>query len=405
MSGAPPILFRAVTGTWHRAVARGSCVYAVALLAGVGLPVGLLPSPQVGAPPTPPALSGALQGASGALHSVVGGLTPGQTSGRSGTTYYVSPGGLDSNAGTSPARPWQTVTRVDRAALKPGDVVLFEGGAAFGDATLMPGGGFRVSGMFGKPIVFGSYGTGQARLTRGIWLGTDAAHPLGPSHLAFENLALGPREGFQGTGDYIALIGLSISHMFAPESSQETGIATEGSHWLIEDNTIEDTGDSGMLLGFSAGVPGDPPGGQDYVVSRNTVTRTGLDQRLSWGRHAIYVKVADAKVSYNRLTYFHDDGVSLRYHDATVSHNYIAHGLIGIAWYQYDPRAGMTRMIANTIVFTHQAAIFVCGVAESCTRPIESFVVEHNLMQKGRGHTLNLQPTRGRYLIRTNSHL
>src|SRR5262249_5041856 len=45
-----------------------------------------------------------------------------------GTTYYVSPSGSDSNPGTSPASAWRTVSRVNRADLSPGDAVLFQGG-------------------------------------------------------------------------------------------------------------------------------------------------------------------------------------------------------------------------------------------------------------------------------------
>jgi hypothetical protein len=74
-----------------------------------------------------------------------------------------------------------------------------------------------------------------------------------------------------------------------------------------------------------------------------------------------------------------------------------------IAWYQYDANPGMARVIANMIAYTDTAAIFVCGVAESCTRPIESFVVKHNLMQRTRGDTLNLQPTSGTYQVQANS--
>ncbi|MGN6871718.1 MAG: hypothetical protein ACTHMY_25280 [Solirubrobacteraceae bacterium] len=387
--------------TRARAAAAGSSLFALTFVVGLGLPVSLPPPPQVGAPTQLP-----LPQVAGPLHSITGAARHGLGAGSRGpATFYVSPTGGDSNRGTSPARPWRTVTRVDRAKLIPGDVVLFEGGQAFSDATLMPGQGFMVSGAAGRPIVFGSYGTGRAQLTRGIWLGTNAADPSGPSHLVFQDLALGPVQGFQGTGDYIKLIGLSISHLMAPQSHQETGVEAEGSHWVIEDNTISDTGDSGMLLGFDAGSAGDPAGGSDYVVSHNTVTRTGLDASLTYARHAIYLKVADATVSDNRLTYFHDDGISMRYRDAMVSHNYIAHGSIGIAWYQYDDRPGMTRLIANMIAYTSTAAIFVCGVAESCTRPIESFVVKHNLMRRTRGERLNLQPTSGTYQIQANSGL
>jgi hypothetical protein len=320
-------------------------------------------------------------------------------------TYYVSPEGRDSNRGSSPAHPWRTVARVDRAHLVAGDHVLFQGGSTFSDNTLMPGLGFEDSGASRDPIVFGSYGSGKATLTRGVWLGVNQSYPHGPSHLVFENLSLGPKEGFQGTGNYITLRHLTISGLLAAQTNSQVGISTEGSHWWIEDNTITDTGDSGMLLGFDSGRPGDPAGGEDYVVSGNVVSHTGLNPRLTYGLHAIYLKVANARISGNQLTYFRNDGISMRYRDAVVSHNYIAHGDIGIAWYQYDALPGKTRLIANTIAFTSTAAIFVCGVAQSCKRPIESFVLSHNRLTSIQGAAMNLQPTAGSYVLQANQDL
>src|SRR5437879_3171852 len=93
-------------------------------------------------------------------------------------TYYVSPSGSDSAAGTSPAGAWQTVGRVDNVPLGPGDTVLFEGGATFADTDLEP----RGSGASGAPVTFSSYGSGQANLTRGIWFAS-------ASYLVFDNLA------------------------------------------------------------------------------------------------------------------------------------------------------------------------------------------------------------------------
>src|SRR3954451_2640138 len=94
-------------------------------------------------------------------------------------TYYVDPSGSDSASGTSPASAWRTVTRVDRAALAAGDNVLFAGGARFADQTLMP----PTSGSAGARITFGSYGTGQAVLSQGIWF-------TSRSWLVFDNLAV-----------------------------------------------------------------------------------------------------------------------------------------------------------------------------------------------------------------------
>lgn len=387
--------------TRPRAILIGAGISIVLLSLALGLSTGKLSLPEI---------SLFSHGSSGPT-----GSAPRATAARRGSargrvrrrpaTFYVSPHGRDSNRGTSMAHPWRTVARVDRAHLIPGDQVLFEGGSTFSDATLMPGQGLDASGRAGEPIVFGSYGNGLATLTRGVWLGVNSSHPHGPKHLTFENLKLGPKQGFLGTGDYITLRGLTISHLVAPETRSETGIATEGSHWVIADNDIHDTGDSGMLLGFNAGAPGDPAGGEDYLIYGNVVAHTGLDRQLSYGLHAIYLKVADATISDNRLTFFRDDGISLRYRDTVVSHNYIAHGAIGIAWYQYDDLAGRTTLIANTIAYTSEAAIFVCGVAESCKRPIESFVMKHNRLRATQGAAMNLQPTAGRYLLQANQVL
>jgi len=318
-----------------------------------------------------------------------------------GRVFYVSAHGRDSDSGTDPAHAWHTVRRVDDARLAPGDTVLFHGGEQFSDDTLRPGWG-SVSGRAGAPVTFASYGRGRAILTDGIWLGTTAPYPDGASYLTFKNLALGPQQGFQGTGNHIALVGLKITNIVHPRPAGETGIETEGSHWLIARNQIDGTGDSGMLLGFGVSSAGDPPGGYDYTVDRNVINRTGLDPALNRGMHGIYLKVSDATIAHNVITNFSDDGVSARYRDAQIVDNYIAGGSIGIAWFQYDRSGGRSRFIDNTIVATTAAGIFVCGVAESCARPLETFVISGNRVIDGRGSFMNLQPGSGRYHLGRN---
>ncbi len=325
---------------------------------------------------------------------------PGATRPRRARTFYVASGGRDGNAGTGPRHAWRTVTRVDRAILRPGDTVLFEGGATFTDATLMPGDGVDASGTRRRRIRFGSYGHGVARLTRGVWLGTDARHPRGPRWLTFRHLALGPVQGFQGTGDHITLTGLRIGPLVPPVAHQETGIQTDGSHWIITANLIDRTGGSGMLLGASAETPRDPAGGRFYLVSGNTVAHTGLDAAIGYPTHGIYLKAANARIVHNRILGFRDDGVSARYRDAVVSDNRITDGQIGIAWFQYDSTPGRSRFVDNVISDVTSAGIFVCGTTESCLRPIESFDIAGNQLRGIRGVRMNLQPTAGTYLLR-----
>ena len=70
------------------------------------------------------------------------------------TTYYVSATGSDSNPGTSATRAWQTLDRVNRADLKPGDSVLFRRGDHWRGSLRARSGGP------GAPITYAAYGTG-----------------------------------------------------------------------------------------------------------------------------------------------------------------------------------------------------------------------------------------------------
>lgn len=313
-----------------------------------------------------------------------------------GTTYYVSPDGSDNNPGTSPATAWQTATQVDRTALKPGDQVLFEGGASFSDEALMPGWGETASGTREAPISFGSYGQGEATITQGVWFKSD-------NNLAFHDLTLGSSSGysgagFQGNGEGITLLRNTIAHA-------SLGINAEGDHWSIADNVINDTGDSGMLLGYSAGAPGDPAGGSDYLVTGNTIAYTGLDPAITYGTHGIYDKVADSTITGNTISHFNDDGISVRYRDSTITNNTISYGKIGIAWFQYDSTAGSSVWTGNSISNVSAAAIFICGVSEGCNQTLESFRISGTVVSADRGPELNLAPTTGTYSIAgANSH-
>jgi hypothetical protein len=72
------------------------------------------------------------------------------------TTYYVAAAGSDSNSGTSPGSPWQTIAKVNGSTFSPGDSILFNRGDAwYGTALTAPS-----SGSSGNPITFGAYGTG-----------------------------------------------------------------------------------------------------------------------------------------------------------------------------------------------------------------------------------------------------
>jgi hypothetical protein len=75
----------------------------------------------------------------------------------SATTFYVSPAGSDSNKGTSPAAPFQSVKVINAMRLAPGDRILFAGGVEHELGSV----GLVVQGVDASPVspvVISTYG-------------------------------------------------------------------------------------------------------------------------------------------------------------------------------------------------------------------------------------------------------
>lgn len=186
------------------------------------------------------------------------------SAGPAGTTYYVSPQGSDEADGRSPGSAWATVERLHDVRLRPGDRVLFRGGATF-DAEVR----LSASGTAGARIVYGSYGDGRARFTRSIFL--DEA-----SWIVIQDLELAGAE--QG----IASLG-----------SRETGARGNrirgfpgGSAVSVRrhDSRIEDNEIDGGLVGISW-----------FQEDSGTGTSRWRDNRISGTTDAgIYVSPSDA---------------------------------------------------------------------------------------------------------------
>src|ERR1700683_1347544 len=73
-----------------------------------------------------------------------------------GQMYYVSPTGSDSNDGTSPSSPWQTLAKGDSTTRAPGSQILFQDGGNWYGQQLSA----SSSGTPTDPITYGSYGSG-----------------------------------------------------------------------------------------------------------------------------------------------------------------------------------------------------------------------------------------------------
>jgi hypothetical protein len=79
------------------------------------------------------------------------------------TTYYISNGGNDSNNGTSPSFPWETLNKVNLFSFNPGDSVLFNRNGVW-RGQLIP-----QSGDINGHKCYGAYGTGNKPILMGSW--------------------------------------------------------------------------------------------------------------------------------------------------------------------------------------------------------------------------------------------
>jgi hypothetical protein len=296
-----------------------------------------------------------------AVLAIGGATTAPADASTAGRTFYVSPGGSDRMSGRSSKHPWRTTRRVNRARLRPGDHVLFRGGATF-QGGLTP---FH-SGRPGAPIEYGSYGRGKARLPRGIWF-------EGASHLRFRDLAIrGAATAIQGTGDAIHVLRVAIAEV-------TIGINATGTDWTVERSRVRFTRDSGLILV-----------GSNHTVTRCLITDTGRDPAITYGKHAIYVKVANARIIRNVVRRFQGgSAVSARYRDSVIERNTISGGEHGLSFFQQDSAAGTSLWSGNRISATTVDAVYVSAAAEAGpTR--ERFVISGNRFAPAMGPALRL---------------
>lgn len=112
-----------------------------------------------------------------------------------GTKYYVSTSGDDSNDGKSPDRPWRTLDKVNTYSFNTGDGVFFKRGDTWRAPATAPS--YGNSGLFTKAgVTYSAYGTGAKPTILGSVVGTgnDAWLPTGYDNIwVFKDTFLGGR--------------------------------------------------------------------------------------------------------------------------------------------------------------------------------------------------------------------
>ncbi len=84
------------------------------------------------------------------------------TNSAAGNVYYVSPSGNDSNNGTSPSTPWQTIAKINSTNFLSNDAVLLQGGQTF--TGCMSFTNSKVGSTRSAPFTVGAYGAGKFTL-------------------------------------------------------------------------------------------------------------------------------------------------------------------------------------------------------------------------------------------------
>lgn len=228
----------------------------------------------------------------------------------SGTTYYVNcASGSDSAHGTSPAKAWKSLNRVNKVTYKPGDSVLFARGTTC-QGVLQPKG----SGTAAAPITLGAYGTGDRPkiVAPGARAAIFLRNVQGYEIRALDVSNPGPADGTARVGIYVQLVDFGI-----------------GRHYLVHNTVVHDIPgcdcldpaleNSGGIL-FEAGGSTKPTGFDGITVTKNSVSGTdnvGIGTLSLWSKRSplypaglnSYVPITNVRIAHNTVSDQGGDGI------------------------------------------------------------------------------------------------
>lgn len=267
-------------------------------------------------------------------------------------TYYVDNcviTGADSNDGTSVSRPWRTLARVNAAVFAPGDSILFRNGCRWAGELMV-----SQSGDVGRPLTFGSYGSGVRALIDGTGK-PSAVAVYGQSDVTIDNLEL-------DSGGYADVVfsggssGFILSHCVLRRSGSQYWVGRPGYRQgaaVLVNNTRGGTISDNVIVDSYRGIElsGYGPVRTDAVhVTENTISysgQTGID--LTDG-------VTHSIVEHNDIAY------SAQSYDDTAG-IYAAHSGAGnvIKYNRILSGGTVSNRSAGIMIDGGSAAAFVCG--------------------------------------------
>jgi len=239
---------------------------------------------------------------------------------RNGNYYIDNIAGDDANQADSPLNPWKSLDRLNTEYFAPGDSVLFKCDGTWDGQLLIKG-----SGSPGKPIVVGSYESGNKPLINGGGLVTNTLQLSGQHHIEIQDLHLtnlGATADFRRGLYYLAEDMGPIEHIYirrleisdvngstaAGEVSKNNGgmvfeIGGTAKHTYFDTLVIEDcyihdvdrTGWTNLSTWDTRTLTND----SDWVPSRNLIIRRNTFEQI--GGNALIVRVATSPLMEHNL--------------------------------------------------------------------------------------------------------
>jgi hypothetical protein len=300
--------------------------------------------------------------------------------------YYFSASGSDAGAGTQ-VSPWQTLSKASGLTLNPGDNVYFKRGGTF-NGQLVPGN----SGNSSNPITYGAWSTGANPILTNN--GAEAITFSAKNYLTFDSLDLRTTDtGATGTSGITIGSAGSCSNIVITNNSLTSAknaciqSSVASSLWLIANNVINGAGDSGIICQ-----------GSRHEIAFNTISNTGGNLALSYGKHGIYMKsggtsfALSSSVHDNTISLFTGgSGISMRLPYARCYNNVVtqsAGGSSSISVFESSTTGGIMWIYNNTIkgVTVGNSGIYI-GAADAtagATVTVTDFVIVGNTV-KGNG--------------------
>lgn len=216
-------------------------------------------------------------------------------------TYYVISTGNDNYPGSSSSQAWASIDKVNNTLFNPGDTILFEGSSSFEGGIYFwsmpstPGTPCELSGTADKPIVFSSYGTGQATINSDTVAGFKVYNGAGfvVKNLNFEGAGWKRNKSY-GIEFYMDIPDTILEFLLIDSVEvfgyRETGISINSGNQKtggfkdvkITNSIVHDNGDAG-IVSLATGIY---PHKKIYVGYNQVYNNRGLPSDEKWWQHS-----------------------------------------------------------------------------------------------------------------------